>query len=160
MGCSVGLSSVTLQISALVPELTRDYNERTVAGGWRVLIGNFIGMVSVVLHSLIAGDGSPEQLRYSAAMCAGLMLVISWTVFAGIEERFEIQQASVQVSFLTELTLCMQNRPFRYVALIYLCGPCAVVLVQSNMVMFCNTFCETRTLSSWCYHSCRARLFL
>ena len=53
MGISIGITCIQVQIGALVPELTLDYDERTSLSVYRLGIGNLIALVAVMIHSAI-----------------------------------------------------------------------------------------------------------
>ena len=103
MAVSVGLTSVRVQITALLPELTNDYNERMNASGITVVAVNVIGLAFAVMHTVIVGtDNEPSlppsssfelflktlrlgSFMQSAAICATAILLFTWTVFCGIK---------------------------------------------------------------------------
>lgn len=136
---SVGLTSISVQIAALVPELTNDYNERTSATAFRTVGGNILGMVYAVVHGLVTGDGSrPSAFMLSGLITGASMLIFAWSAFFGIRERFQPPPQAKNVNPFAEICLALKNEAFRYATLIYLCGPTAVTLGQSNFAMFCK----------------------
>ncbi|CAK9013359.1 Major facilitator superfamily domain-containing protein 2B (hMfsd2b) [Durusdinium trenchii] len=140
MSVSVGLTSVRVQMSALLPELTSDYNERMNASGFIVVGVNAIGLTFAILHTVIVGtDNEPSSFMESAAVCAAAILIFTWTVFCGIKERYEPPAVPIpSPGILTELALAARNKAFLYVTLMYLAGPTAVTLTQTNIALFCK----------------------
>ncbi|CAJ1384554.1 unnamed protein product [Effrenium voratum] len=140
MAVSIGLTSVRVQISALLPELTNDYNERTVASGFNVVGANVLGLTFAVLHSAIVGtENKPSSFLQSAAICASAILLFTWTVFCGIKERYVAPDEPLpSKGILTEIAWAMRNKSFCYVTLMYLAGPTAVTLTQTNIALFCK----------------------
>lgn len=140
MSVSVGLTSVRVQITALLPELTRDYNERMNASGFTVVGVNVIGLAFAMIHAFIVGTAHhPSSFMQSAAVCSAAILIFSWTVFCGIKERY-VPPANPMPSpgILTELLLTVRSKSFCYVTLMYLAGPTAVTLTQTNIALFCK----------------------
>ncbi|CAE7190979.1 yihO [Symbiodinium pilosum] len=139
MAVSLGLTSIAVQIGALVPELTSDYHERTIAAGFRVVGGNACGVVFAVLHTGLVGTASrPEDFLVSAVICASCIWIFSWTVFCGIQERPPKQETIPSTGLLNEISLALRNKAFCYVCLMYVAGPTAVTLMQSNIALFCK----------------------
>jgi GPH family glycoside/pentoside/hexuronide:cation symporter len=145
MCVSVGITSVQVQIGALVPELTDDYDERTSVSAFRLFIGNFVGFLCALCHNQVINRGEeynfPKANRYriSGAMFSSVLLMSGWVTFAGIKERFQPRQETrKKMSIWKELKCVLRSRSFRCVVGAYLCGPTAVVLVQSNIYMFCK----------------------
>jgi len=146
MGVSAGVTSIQVQIGALVPELTDDYDERTGVSGWRLGIANLLGLGAALTHSQIirlapreSQEGYQEGYRVSAAVFAVVLCSCAWVTFAGIRERFDTREESRKsMRVLQELRTVLTNKSFLCVSGAYLCGPTAVVLVQSNLLMLCK----------------------
>jgi len=139
MGVSVGITSIQVQIGALVPELTDNYDERTSVSGWRIAMMSIIGLAAAICHSsLVSGSLEPaSSYRLSGAILAIVMWASSWTTFAGIREKWVAQEESQErLPLLESLRTILRNKAFLYVSGAYLCGPTAVVLIQSNFYMF------------------------
>ncbi|CAE7766758.1 mfsd2ab [Symbiodinium microadriaticum] len=147
MAVSLGLTSIVVQIGALVPELTSDYNERTIAAGFRVIGGNIFGVVFAVLHTgLVGPEAEPESFMLSAVICASCIWIFSWTVFCGIQERPVVEEVPVATGIITEISLALRNKAFCYVCLMYVAGPTAVTLMQSNIALFCKYILEDEAI--------------
>jgi len=73
-------------------------------------------------------------LVFGTLMCCG-----AWLIFAGIHDQ-QMQSASAEVPahFLRDMREILCSRSFRKVSIIYLCGPTAVMLLQSNLVLLCK----------------------
>jgi GPH family glycoside/pentoside/hexuronide:cation symporter len=140
-GVSVGVSCIQLQIAALTPELTEDYDERTAISAYRLVSVIVSGLAGSLLHGFIVSSSEDRSVGYriSGAVFAIGILVASWTVFCGIREKFSpLQESGEKMGFWQELKTLVGNKAFFCVIMIYLCGPTAVALVQTNMYMFCK----------------------
>jgi GPH family glycoside/pentoside/hexuronide:cation symporter len=141
MGVSVGVTMIQLQIASLTPELTDDYDERTTISAYRLVAVVISGLIGVLLHTFIVSTFTDRAhgYRFSGAVFACLVLLATWTVFAGIREKFIPEQESPErLGILKELKTLLCNKAFLCVIAVYLCGPTAVVLVQTNLFMFCK----------------------
>lgn len=141
MGVSIGVTCIQVQISSLTPELTTDYDERTIVSAYRLVAVLVGGLACVMTHAgiLAAIDDTALGYRVSGFIFALVILICSWTVFCGIKERFvDGQESSQKFDTFQELRTMMQNRAFFYVIVIYVCGPTAVVLVQTNILLLCK----------------------
>jgi GPH family glycoside/pentoside/hexuronide:cation symporter len=115
-------TAVNLPYTALTPELTQDYDERTNLTSFRFAFS--IGG-SILALSLGAGISAlfpePGQLQYMVlgGICAVLsVLPIYWCVW-GTEERYE-KSDSDSLPLLEQLKIAFNNRPFLFVISIYL----------------------------------------
>ncbi|GMH49287.1 hypothetical protein TrVE_jg1367 [Triparma verrucosa] len=145
MGISIGITCIQVQIGALVPELTLDYDERTSLSVYRLGIGNLIALVAVMIHSAIVtsfhDEGEIDKgYQLSGAIFGSWICIAAWTTFWNIEEKFDpdLEEKDEQLSTLDGLKIVFQNKAFLIVVGIYLCGPTAVVLVQTNILLYCK----------------------
>eukprot|EP01065_Artemidia_motanka_P006024 TRINITY_DN12927_c0_g3_i1.p1 TRINITY_DN12927_c0_g3~~TRINITY_DN12927_c0_g3_i1.p1 ORF type:complete len:755 (+),score=144.09 TRINITY_DN12927_c0_g3_i1:55-2319(+) len=144
MGISMGITCVQVQIGSLTPELTDDYDERTSLATYRLAIGNIIAFACLMAHSQTVGRLTDEGravdgYRISSGFCGILMAVNALLTFAFIRESYvPPPESSETLGCLQGLRICLQNRAFQCVVAMYLCGPVAIVLVQTNLLMFCK----------------------
>ncbi|GMH93601.1 hypothetical protein TL16_g12676 [Triparma laevis f. inornata] len=145
MGISIGITCIQVQVGALVPELTLDYDERTSLSVYRLGIGNTIALVAVMIHSFIVttfNDDGRIDVGYqlSGAIFGSWIAIAAWTTFWNIEEKFnpDLEEKDEQLSTLDGLKIVFQNKAFLIVVGIYLAGPTAVVLVQTNILLYCK----------------------
>lgn len=141
MGVSVGVSCVQVQISSLTPELTSDYDERTIISAYRLVAVLVGGLACVMAHAGILAAVEEPVLGYqiSGAVFSLVILMCVWLVFYGIKERFVAQQESCEsFSARKEMSTMLQNRAFFNVIVMYICGPTAIVLVQTNILLYCK----------------------
>jgi len=139
MCVSVGITMIIVPCGALVSELTTNYDERTTVSALRMIGVGIMGTGSAFVHSLIVSDRSPAQYRISALIFGTLMCCGAWVIFAGIREQQQsFASAEVPVHFFQDLREILCSRGFLFVSIIYLCGPTAVMLAQSNLFLFCK----------------------
>lgn len=137
---------VNLPYTALTPELTSDYDERTKLNSFRFgfSIGGSIFSLFVVLliQNLIPNDRI-QQYLVIGLVCATLsVLPIYWCVW-GVRDRV-LSVASqnpaieepVSVPFFQQLKIVLSNVPFLYVIGIYLCSWLAVQLTAAIIPYF------------------------
>lgn len=137
MAMSVAMTCIEVQLNALVPELTSNYDERTTLTAYRVLFSNIIGTASVVVHMQIIAFVTPILFAYqiSAVVFGFLMWSFTWITFFCIKER-SLQMKKEPMAFVAGLRLVCSNRAFACVCLMYTVGPMAVATMQSNLVMY------------------------
>lgn len=136
---------VNLPYTALTPELTQDYDERTSLTSFR--FGFSIGgsVLSLILAQVIFAQISDRTSQYLvlAAIC-GVISVLSlyWCVF-GVRDRalaFEAKHAlandTPSIPIREQLKIVFSNRPFLFVIGIYLCSWLAVQLTASIIPYF------------------------
>ncbi len=136
---------VNLPYTAMTPELTQDYDERTSLNSFR--FGFSIGgsVLSLILAQIIFASVSDRAMQYVvlAAVCTVIcVLSLYWCVFGTRDrvlafeaKRIELPQPpSIPIS--EQLKIVFNNRPFLYVIGIYLCSWLAVQLTASIIPYF------------------------
>ncbi|XFA74159.1 MFS transporter [Thermosynechococcaceae cyanobacterium Okahandja] len=135
-------TAVNLPYTALTPELTEDYNERTSLNSFRFAfsIGGSIG--SLILAQIIFQLVENQQTQY--LLLGGIAAVLSvlpiyWCVW-GTRQRVQQFNQTVQTTgtlpLKAQLRLVFSNRPFLFVMGIYLCSWLAVQITASLIPFF------------------------
>jgi Na+/melibiose symporter-like transporter len=97
-----------VQIGALVPELTLDYDERTSLSAYRLGVGNVISFIAVMTHAQIikqwTGEDEAVGYRLSGAIFGTCITAAGWFTFWNIEEKFDPEVEDSEGERLT----CMQ----------------------------------------------------
>jgi len=136
---------VNLPYTAMTPELTQDYDERTSLSSFR--FGFSIGgsVFSLILAQVIFASVSDRTLQYVvlAAVCTVIsVLSLYWCVFGTRDralvfeaKRIELPQ-SPSITIGEQLRIVFTNVPFLFVIGIYLCSWLAVQLTASIIPFF------------------------
>jgi glycoside/pentoside/hexuronide:cation symporter, GPH family len=125
-------TAVNLPYTALTPELTQDYDERTNLNSFRFAFSIGSSILSVILVGIIATlFPNNRQLQYlvvGSACGVVSVLTLYWCIW-GIKNRVLAQEAKiptaeqlVSIPLLEQLKIVFRNRPFLYVIGIYLCS--------------------------------------
>jgi glycoside/pentoside/hexuronide:cation symporter, GPH family len=136
---------VNLPYTALTPELTQDYNERTSLNSVRFAFSIGGSIISLLLAQVIFAQIEDQSQRYLvlAAVCGVLMVVtLYWCVY-GVRRRALAFEASRQrddtttaIPVAQQLQIVFSNRPFLFVIAIYLCSWLALQLTASILPYF------------------------
>lgn len=136
---------VNLPYTALTPELTQDYNERTSLNSFRFAFSIGGSIISLLLAQVIFAQIEDRSQRYLvlAAVCGVLMVVtLYWCVY-GVRRRALAFEASRQRDDTTaaipvpqQLQIVFSNGPFLFVIAIYLCSWLALQLTASILPYF------------------------
>lgn len=128
-------TAVNLPYTALTPELTPDYDERTNLNSYR-----FAFSIGGSILALALGAGmeqlfdAPEQQRLQymtlGAVAAVLAVIPIYVCVGGTEERYP-GQTTEDISLVKQFKVAWQNRPFLYVMGIYLFSWLAFQLTAS-----------------------------
>jgi glycoside/pentoside/hexuronide:cation symporter, GPH family len=131
-------TAVNLPYTALTPELTQDYDERTSLNSFRFAFSISGSILSLLLAGQIFGlpslKGDPvQQYLVLGAVCAIISIFpLYWCVW-GTRKRVAINERKRQAGhvetsqpFLEQVKIAFSNRPFLYVMGIYLCSWLAV----------------------------------
>ncbi len=128
---------VNLPYTALTPELTQNYDERTSLNSFRFafsISGSILSLiVALVLFGVFPTDPIKQYLLIGGVCAVISVLPLYWCVF-GIRQRVLEGEARRQanplppqtMSYWEQLKVAFRNRPFLYVVGIYLCSWLAV----------------------------------
>lgn len=139
-------TAVNLPYTALTPELTQDYNERTSLNSFRFAFSIGGSILSLILAQIIFAQLKvPPQQQYwvLAGVCTILsVLPLFWCVW-GVRDRvldFEAQHSdteqSERIPIAEQLRIAFNNRPFLFVVGIYLCSWLGVQVTASILPYF------------------------
>jgi GPH family glycoside/pentoside/hexuronide:cation symporter len=132
---------VNVPYTALTPELTRDYDERTSLNSFRFAFSIGAGLIAAVLHPMIvnavvAGGGTVQTgYMISAAIWAVCATVPFFFAFWGTYERHTAEEAET-MPFLEGLKVTFGNRAFRYVTGIYLLSWMVAQMVSTIVIYY------------------------
>jgi GPH family glycoside/pentoside/hexuronide:cation symporter len=118
---------VAVPFSALTPELTPDYDERTSLTSFRMFFNLMVSLVTAVaapaiVDGVVAGGGTQQQgYLLTAAIFGGMAALPFLLIFAVVREQPRPQgKASDAVPFRETLRTAWSNIPFRTATLLYM----------------------------------------
>ena len=136
---------VNLPYTAMTPELTQDYDERTSLNSFRFAFSLSGGILSLVLAQLVFSQITNRQHQYFvlAAACAVIsVLALFWCVW-GTRERvlaFEAKriqsEESESIPILEQIKIVFSNKPFLFVIGIYLFSWLGIQITASVIPYF------------------------
>ncbi|MEH2375886.1 MFS transporter [Nostoc sp.] len=136
---------VNLPYTAMTPELTQDYDERTSLNSFRFTFSIGGSILSLILAQIVFSQIADRQQRYLvlAAICTVIsILALYWCVF-GVRDRilaFEAKRIQSEepasLPFLEQLKIVFSNRPFLFVIGIYLFSWLGVQITASIIPYF------------------------
>ncbi|RJP47379.1 MAG: MFS transporter [Anaerolineaceae bacterium] len=117
---------VAVPFSALTPELTPDYDERTSLTGFRMFFNLAISLVAAVaapaiVDGVVAGGGTQQQgYLVTAAIFGGLAAMPFLLIFFVVREHELTPEQENQVSFIETVRTAWANIPFRFATAVYM----------------------------------------
>jgi len=142
---NMAYTAVNLPYTALTPELTQDYNERTSLNSFRFAFSLGGAILSLVLAQVIFGVISDQQAQYlylGGAIALLSTLPIFWCVFGTWHQTLPATRSPAKAGLAPPLTLWAQiriafgNQPFLYVMGIYLFSWLAVQVTATIIPLF------------------------
>ena len=141
---------INVPYSALTPELTEDYDERSSLAGWRIAIAILatliVGATFKLLAENVIAESLTERLGPTSALRAGYGLTAAfWAITLALSPIILFKSISEKKRVLPETTPLrpwqtfkevFRNRPFRLAAIIYLLTFSTVDVVVTVMVWF------------------------
>jgi GPH family glycoside/pentoside/hexuronide:cation symporter len=139
-------TAVNLPYTALTPELTQDYNERTSLNSFRFSFSIGGSILSLILAQIIFAlvkDNTQKYIILGAVCTVISVLPLYWCflgtrkhVFAQLQENPVVEDDSTSLPLKEQLRIAFNNRPFLYVIGIYLCSWLGVQLTASILPYF------------------------
>jgi len=117
---------VAVPFSALTPELTPDYDERTSLTGFRMFFNLAISLATAVgapmiVDAVVAGGGTQQQgYLLTAAIFGGMAAIPFLLIFFVVREHQLTPEQENQVSFFETVRTAWANIPFRFATLVYM----------------------------------------
>jgi GPH family glycoside/pentoside/hexuronide:cation symporter len=111
---------VIVPYHALTPDLTSDYDERTLIASYRMFFNFLASIVTAVAAPMIVdatvkGGGTQQQGYVLVSIIFGVSAVIPYLlIFFSVRERQGAAQVTEVVSFKETLRTAWENIPFRY----------------------------------------------
>ena len=143
---NMSYTMVNLPYTALTPELTQDYNERTGLNSYRFAFSIGGSIFSLILAQIIFATvkDPQEQYLWLGGICAVLStLPLYWCVFGTRDRSRAVAQrvvstgdSSESMPFAAQLRIVFSNRPFLYVIGIYLCSWLGVQVTAAVLPYF------------------------
>lgn len=131
---------INVPYTALTPELTRDYDERTSLNSFRFAFSVGGALISAVLHPIIVNNAPDLRTGY---MISGLIWAIVSTipcfiVFAYTRERPEsmLTPTDEKIPLWEQVRIAFANGPYRFVIGIYLTSWLALQLVSTVLIYY------------------------
>jgi sugar (glycoside-pentoside-hexuronide) transporter len=127
---SVFSTVVSVPYIAMIPEMARNYDERTSLNTYRSAAGLMGVFVTLGMSALARSMGDDGQAWFQAAMIIGVWLVLPW--FAVYRVTWERPQSAPQTLPIGEsLRLVARHRTYMHLCAIYIPGRIAIDLVSA-----------------------------
>jgi GPH family glycoside/pentoside/hexuronide:cation symporter len=135
-------TAVNVPYTALTPEMTEDYNERTQLNSFRFTFSILGGLLAFALHPFLVGVFGSYFV--TACFFAIFIVLSSWVCVAGtFELPHQDHPASADKekdSYFKNLAVVFQNRPFVIVTGIYLLSWLTLQFVQQFLQLYTRYF--------------------
>jgi glycoside/pentoside/hexuronide:cation symporter, GPH family len=140
-------TAVNLPYTALTPEMTQDYNERTSLNSFRFTFsigGSLLSIILMILVTLAFPDKANQSTQYLiTSVIVSILSVASlvWCVF-GTKARtlshpnHGLINEEEEIPLMQQFKLAFSNRPFLYVIGIYLCSWLALQIMATVIQYF------------------------
>ncbi len=138
---------VNVPYTALTPELTHDYDERTSLNSYRFAFSVGGALISAVLHPIIVSSAPDPRTGYliSGLVWAIVCTVPCFIVFFFTRERPESmeQRPDDSIPVRQQIRIVLANKPYRFVIGLYLASWLALQLVSAILVYYLTYYMGT-----------------
>jgi glycoside/pentoside/hexuronide:cation symporter, GPH family len=143
---NTAFTAVNLPYTALTPEITQDYHERTSLNSFRFAFsigGSILALGLGVVISLVIPNAEQQYLVLGGICGALSVLPLLWCVW-GTQERYSVSSTDDRPLW-QQLKIAFSNRPFLYVIGIYLCSWLAFQLTAAILPYFVENWMRQKT---------------
>jgi glycoside/pentoside/hexuronide:cation symporter, GPH family len=140
---NTAFTAVNLPYTALSPQMTQDYDERTSLTGFRFAFSIGGSLAALAFGFVLSQQNLPAAQQYvllGGISAIASILTIYWCVWGTTDptagEAPSINTTEPQTSWWQEIRDALQNVPFRYVIGIYLCSWFAFQLTATTIPYF------------------------
>lgn len=140
-------TAVNLPYTALTPELSEDYHERTSLNSYRFAFSIGGSILALALGLVISLSVADQQQQYwlLGAICAALSVFPIWWCVWGTRERYTPPESAAEMPLLEQIKTALQNVPFLYVVGIYLCSWLAFQLTATILPYFVESWMRQKS---------------
>jgi glycoside/pentoside/hexuronide:cation symporter, GPH family len=141
---------VNVPYTALTPELTQDYNERTSLNSFRFAFSLGGSIVSTIVAALFFEwfpNDKGQAYLWIAIICGALSVLPVYWCFWGTRSRLQVvarhrpeAETPVSIPLREQLQIVFNNRPFLIVTGIYLCSWLSLQLTATNIYYFVERY--------------------
>ncbi len=136
---------VNVPYTALTPELTRDYDERTSLNSYRFGFSVGGALVSAVLHPIIVGQFADPRTGYMASgalwgVVGTVSILVAFFFTRERPETAEEMTATERTPYLQQVRTALSNRPYLYVMGLYLFSWLSLQLIQVVLVYYATYY--------------------
>ena len=130
-------TAVNVPYSALTPDLTEDYDERTQLSGYRMSVSMAGGLIAAIAVPILADSFAEKKTGYlvMAVIFGGLAALPYLMLFFKVKERHSTAPKN-DLGIFASFLHTFRNRPFRFAAGIYMFTWITVNLIASMMQYF------------------------
>ena len=137
-------TAANVPYSAMTPELTHDYDERTSLSSYRLSFSIMGGVLAVFFHTqIVSAIGNPLIGNAIAASCWAVLIIGAnlITFFFTREKHYEEmvkarEEEPAGPGFFEGLRIVFRNKAFVNVTVIYLMSWLAIQFVQNNLFLY------------------------
>ena len=131
---------INVPYTALTPELTHDYDERTSLNSYRAAFSIGGALVAAVLHPIIVSQFDDIRMGYmvSGFVWATISTIPCFIVFFATKERPEGTESAKHdsIPLLQQIKIAFANKPYRYVIALYLFSWLALQLISTVLIFY------------------------
>ncbi len=136
---------VNVPYTALTPELTRDYDERTSLNSYRFGFSVGGALVSAVLHPIIVDQFADPRTGYMASgalwgVIGTISILVAFFFTRERPESAEEMTATERTPYLQQVRTALSNRPYLYVMGLYLFSWLSLQLIQVVLVYYATYY--------------------
>ncbi|MEA3223658.1 MAG: MFS transporter [Thermodesulfobacteriota bacterium] len=142
-------SVVNIPYSALTPELTQDFNERTTLTGYRMTAALFGTLIAAGATKPLIGLFANERMGFSvvALVYSIIVVLINLVVFFNVKEKKEFLKRDT-APILESYRSAIKNRPFIIAAVSYFLNFVALIIISSTLIYYLKYYMKNENAVS------------
>lgn len=135
------VTAVQVGYSALTPEITQDYDERSSLNGYRMLF-SIGGSLGAIAFATVLGHYVEDQRRMHMilGLVLGLASMVPSLVAFRITREYRSNAKGETLPALDSILATIKNKPFQKLMGLYLCSWTTVSVIAAGLVYYANYY--------------------
>lgn len=137
LGCTM-FTIYNVPYSAMVAEMTDDYNERMAVTSFR-MVGSSIGVLltgGLAMPLVSMGGGGAAGFRFMGAVFGFLIVCFCLASWWGTRKANSMDVAETKTAFIEQIKIAARNTPFKMLMLMYAIQSLAIGILMAGQIYF------------------------
>jgi GPH family glycoside/pentoside/hexuronide:cation symporter len=136
IGVSLSMTCISVPYLALIPEMARDYDERTSLNTFRSIAAVLGTLAAVGMKSIVDALGGDASAWIRTAAATAVWLVVPWFAVYAVSFERPVESRGASPNFREALRALATHRTYQILATLYILARIAVDLIGAMLLFY------------------------